>query len=229
MRYISKSDIEPECLSEYKAECERLGVPPPLLYKDFNRTSELRHVLCCEQHNVCCYCQRPVKGFRIEHSYPENGPDKDKSESMQLDYYNLFASCIESQGHPKELQHCDVAKGNEIIREFIKEGNCQAYFRYLSTGEIIPNGSFYTLKQYLDSTSLSQDEQDALDAIRVLNLNCHTLREDRKRCIDSLMAVLRKRSKDEWKAMIDSWLSSDVYPPYIELRIQYITKYLNGD
>lgn len=214
-------------MSTYKAECEALGVPLPLLYKDFNKTGELRRVLCREQKNVCCYCQRPVKGFRIEHAYPESSPDKEKSERLQLDYYNLFASCIDSERRPPELQYCDVAKGNEIIREFIKEKACQTYFRYLSTGEIIPNGRFFTLKDYLEATSLSQDEQDALKAIEVLNLNCHTLKEDRKQCIDLLLSELRKKSREEWSAMIDTWLSADTYPPYIELRIQYITKYLD--
>lgn len=110
MRYIEKKDAEPRCLSDYKAECTNLGVPEPLLYKDFNKTSELKDILCMEQHNVCCYCQRPVKGFRIEHSYPENGLDKEKSESMQLEYTNMFASCTDSQGKPQNLQYCDVAK-----------------------------------------------------------------------------------------------------------------------
>lgn len=190
MRYINKQTIEPECLAEYKAECKALGVPEPLLYAEFNKTGMLKSILCKEQHNVCCYCQRPVKGFRIEHSYPENGPDKAKSEMMQLEYSNLFASCIDSQGQPKNLQYCDVAKGNKIIREFIKEEKCQTYFHYLLTGEIIPNGRFHTLKEYQESTTLTQDEKDSLHAINILNLNCHTLVEERKTCLNELFALL---------------------------------------
>ncbi len=228
MRYIKKSSVEPDCMREYKAECRRLRVAEPLLYKDFNRSSELKAVLCREQQNVCCYCQRSVKGFRIEHSYPENGPDKSKSVSLQLDYSNLFASCIDSQRRPPELQYCDVAKGNKVIREFIKECNCQHYFRYLSTGEIIPNGRFYTLSEYTAAaSSLPKDEKDALDAIQTLNLNCPTLKEERKQCIDILLTLLNKKSEEEWEQTINSWLKTDTLPPYIELRIQYITNYIN--
>lgn len=226
MRYIEKQDNEPSCLSEYKAICRESGVKEPLLYKDFNNTGKLRQVLCQEQHNVCCYCQRPVKGFRIEHSYPEHGPDMEKSERLQLDYTNLYASCIDSQGFPKGLQYCDVAKGNDVIREFIKEEKCQTYFRYLSTGEIVPNGRFHTLKEYEESDNLNDDEKDALDAIKVLNLNCITLVEDRKCCLTELIRLLPKRSKEEWRKLIDCWLAADTFPPYIELRIQYLTRYL---
>lgn len=146
MRYINKKDTEPECLSSYKKTCHELGVQEPLLYADFNETAKLREILSEEQHNVCCYCQRPVKGFRIEHSYPENGPDMEKSKRLQLEYSNLFASCMDSQRLPKHLQYCDVAKGNHIIREFIKEQQCQSYFRYLSTGEIEPKWNSYYLE-----------------------------------------------------------------------------------
>lgn len=226
MRYIKKSETEPECLSAYKDSCRDLGVQEPLLYKDFNNTGQLRQALCAEQHHVCCYCQRSVKGFRIEHSYPENGPDQEKSEHLQLEYTNLFASCIDSQGLPKHLQYCDVAKGNNIIREFIKEVKCQSYFRYLSTGEIVPNGNHNTLKEYLEASDLSQDETDAMNAIKILNLNCHSLVEARKTCLTSLLELLPKRSKSEWMTTIKEWLSSPIYPAFIELRLQYLRKYL---
>lgn len=214
-------------MSDYKNECRSLGVPEPFKYNGFNKTGKLKQILCEEQHNVCCYCQRPVKGFRIEHSYPENGPDREKSERLQLDYTNLFASCIDSQNHPKKLQYCDVAKGNKIIREFIKEQACQSYFRYLSTGEIVPNGSFFTWKEYEEATNLTQDEKEALEAIKTLNLNCHTLVEDRKSCLTELLNLIPKRSKEDWRQEISQWLSASTYPPYIELRLQYLHRYLS--
>lgn len=53
MRYIEKALSEPPCLAEYKKECKNNKVPKPYLYKDFNRTSELRRILIAEQHDVC--------------------------------------------------------------------------------------------------------------------------------------------------------------------------------
>jgi uncharacterized protein (TIGR02646 family) len=203
-----------------------LEVSETLLYKDFNRTGELRKILESEQHHVCCYCQRPVTAFRIEHSYPERGLDQEKSTSLQLEYTNLFASCIDSQRLPKNLQYCDVAKGNSLIREFIKEEECVKYFRYLSTGEVVPNGNYYTLKEYEEADDLTTDEKDALQAIKVLNLNCATLRDERKKCVDALLSVLGNKSNEEWQVEIKKWLESETFPPFIELRLQYINKYL---
>lgn len=153
------------------------------------------------------------------------------SQAKQMDYTNLFACCVDSQGHKKRekhLRYCGEAKGNKIIREFIREEDCQSHFRYLSTGEIVPNGPFYTWKEYEDATDLPQDEKDALQAIETLNLNCPTLKEDRKLCIDALLSVLNKKSKDEWERTIENWLNADNFPSYIELRLQYITQYLNA-
>lgn len=227
MRYIKKNETEPACLSEYKAECKTAGVVEPLLYSGFNRTGELKAILCYEQHNVCCYCQRPVKGFRIEHSYPENGPDLVRSMQYQLDYSNLFAACMDSQGKPKDLQYCDVAKGNQIIREFIKEENCQVYFRYLPTGEIIPNGKFTTWKEYEESESLSPDELTARHAIVTLNLNCSTLKYARKMCIEELVRIAPLKTKEQWLQLTQRWLEAETYPSFIELRLQYIYRYIN--
>ena len=224
MRYIEKR-TPPSCLTEYVAQCDELGVPHPLLYHDFNRTRELRSILSLEQHNVCCYCQREVEGkSRIEHLYPENGPDKEKSESLQLDYYNLFASCIDSMRKAPELQCCDVAKGNALIREFIREVDCTRYFRYTINGEIIPNGVFHTWSDYEKADALPRDVQEAKDCIVILNLNCSTLVEDRKKCIDMLILFLNQSSEDSVQHKVEQWLQSNTYPSYIELRLQYIRK-----
>ena len=228
MRYIKKSSSEPQCLADYKKECEENQVPKPYLYKDFNRTRELRHILIAEQHDVCCYCQRHCKAYRTEHSYPENGSDVSESVKQQLEYANLFASCIDSSGNAPADQYCDVAKGNKIIREFIKEKSCQLYFRYNSIGQIIPNGSYHVWNEYVDAKVLTKDEEDARDAICALNLNHHTLVEARKTCLDALLSVLNKKTKEEWETTIDKWLHADVFPDFIELRIQYIQKYINA-
>lgn len=222
MRYIEKALSEPPCLAEYKKECKDNKVPKPYLYKDFNRTSELRRILIAEQHDVCCYCQRHCKAYRTEHSYPENGPDVNESVKQQLEYNNLFASCIDSSGNAPYDQYCDVKKGNIIIREFIKETACQGYFRYNSIGEIIPNGRYHVWRDYENASALTENEEDACYAIRVLNLNHYSLVDARKGCLDALLSSLKKKTKEEWKAKIEEWLHSDVFPDFIELRIQYI-------
>ena len=229
MRYIPKK-TEPACLLEHKQTCEENNVPKPLLYKDFKRTRDLRQVLINEQHNVCCYCQRQCKAYRIEHSYPENGIDKQKSESLQLDYFNLFASCMDSEKQPPEDQWCDVAKGNKIIREFIKEKNCNEFFKYNLLGEITPNGNLFSWDEYLNKESLTQDEKDARTAIAVLNLNHHTLVEARKSCLDALFSSIKlNNNKSYWENIISNWLSDSNLPDFIELRLQYLSKFIEGE
>lgn len=65
-----------------------------------------------------------------------------------------------------------------------------------------------------------------LRAIEVLNLNCPALRDERKKCIDALLSVLGKKTKDEWKEEINKWLESETYPSFIELRLQYMNKFI---
>lgn len=222
MRFIKKSDSIPECIIEHIEECKKLGIQPPYLYKDFNHTGELREILISEQNSICCYCQRPVAGYRIEHLYPENGPDEALSKSKQLDYYNLYASCIDSQGLPPHLQYCDVAKANKIIRPFIQEENCIEFFRYNIRGEIIPNGSYWTWDEYINNEHEDGDIIDAVGCIKTLNLNCTTLVEKRRKCIDNLIKILSVKPKVEVEAMIDNWCISKKYPDFVDLCIQFI-------
>lgn len=243
MRYIKKQDEIPSIISEWVSDRQNLKLA--VKYEYFDKKKELNDILRGEQHGVCCYCQRSIThygpiynplyskkgGAHNEHLYPENIVGDPVSQAKQMEYTNLFACCVDSQGHKKRekhLRYCGEAKGNKIIREFIKEQKCQTYFRYLSTGEIVPNGSFTTLKAYEEATSLSQDEKDAFEAIKILNLNCHTLVEDRKSCLTELLRLLPTRSKEEWQQTIDGWLSATTYPPYIELRLQYLQKFLSA-
>ena len=224
MRFIQKADSIPNCIIEFIEECKELGLQPPYLYKDFNRTHELRDILISEQNCICCYCQRSVRGYRIEHLYPENGPDENLSKSKQLDYYNLYASCIDSQGRPPHLQYCDVAKANKIIRPFIKQENCIEYFRYNISGEIIPNGSYWTWAEYINNEHEDGNIIDAVDCIKTLNLNCTTLVEKRKLCIDSLITIVSEKSKDEIGALINNWTTSNKYPDFIDLCLQFVRR-----
>ena len=54
MRFIQKADSIPNCIIEFIEECKELGLQPPYLYKDFNRTHELRDILISEQNCICC-------------------------------------------------------------------------------------------------------------------------------------------------------------------------------
>ena len=87
--------------------------------------------------------------------------------------------------------------------------------RYIKKSETEPE----CLSAYKDSCR-------DLGVQEILNLNCHSLVEARKTCLTSLLELLPKRSKSEWMTTIEEWLSSPIYPAFIELRLQYLRKYL---
>lgn len=232
MRYIKKGDT-PSIMTEWIAL--RKQANQPVVYDEFDKKGELNEILRKEQHSLCCYCQRPVThyqnpkqgGSHNEHLYPENRPDDSLSLEKQMDFSNLFACCIDSAGHKKRekhLQYCGEAKGNQIIRGFIKESNCAHYFRYTINGEIIPNGEYGTWNEYQDNAIPAGDINDAKMCIQILNLNSPTLVDDRKKCVDILVKYLMTNSEYSVQQVVHKWFSSDDYPPYIELRLQYIRK-----
>lgn len=239
MRYIEKQ-AEPDFHTRWVAHSQQQGNSP--LYRNYSQKKRLNDHLRAEQHNICCYCQRPtdhfyepsrggvgtirLKGSRNEHLYPENGHPE--SIARQVDYNNLFACCVDSMGHKefeKHLRYCDVAKDNDIIPELITEPECESYFRYTLEGEIIPNGDLKTWDEYDNCTSALPAKQDeARTCIRVLNLNCVTLMADRVQCIAAFVGLAKDKSAEELSELKAKWLSSPSYPAYISLLIQLIDK-----
>lgn len=237
MRYIEKQ-AEPEFHTRCVTHSQQHGDAP--LYKNYSQKKRLNDFLRTEQHNICCYCQRPIdhfyepskggvgavkeKGSRNEHLYPKN--DHPESIARQVDYHNLFACCVDSMGHKeyeKHLRYCDVAKDNDIIPELIKEQECESYFRYTLEGEIIPNGDFKTWDEYDKYTdALPTKLDEARTCIRVLNLNCVTLKSDRKQCISTFVGFAKDKSAEELCTLKAKWLSSPSYPAYISILIQLI-------
>ncbi len=239
MQYIKKQPQEPQCLADYKRDCTDKGETPS--YTDFGKGEALRYknilkdVLLAEQHYVCCYCQQKIDSHTssIEHLYPRKGSNKQLGKQKELDYYNLFASCTYSKGQKKKKQHCDEHKMNHIIRCFLHEENCECYFYYALSGEILPNERRYgQWSEYLAANNngqaiLTQDELEAVQAIKVLNLNHHRLVEKRKECIDILLKVAPRQSQETRKALVERWLKATYAPDFLSLRQQYID-YLNS-
>lgn len=236
MRFIKK-EIIPNVLTEWHDRRVFQGLDT--LYSKFGHKEELNDILRKEQHHICCYCQRQLthfgdpwlKGSRNEHLYPENLPGDTASVTLQTDYSNLFACCIDSQGHKQYeayLRYCDVAKENKVIRGFIQEKTCSSYFRYNLKGEIVPNGQYYTWREYQAATDLSQDLLDAVKCIEILNLNCITLVAERKLYVENVVKFLREKSADEIRLQITHWKQDEYYIPYIEMAVQFAEKMIDS-
>ena len=155
----------------------------------------LRQQLFNEQKGICCYCMNKITidNSNIEHFlpqsvFPENG----------VDYYNLYLACRHSIGKAKPKQHCDTAKGNDLISKHIGylhhnsskniTTKCVDLIQYDEDGYILPNKTgFKTLiKFYENYSSLTPQEKELLGTLEVLNLNCDSLVNQRKKFIAML-------------------------------------------
>lgn len=221
MRYIQK-DEEPDFMLEWKRL--RLFAGQSLSYSDFNEKRRLNDLLRNEQHGICCYCEKPIDHFMMskergahnEHLIPEKGEYGDFSE--QMDYYNIFACCIESSGRKKDSQHCGESKHDLLIYPFLQDVNCKQYFKYNVLGEIIPNGSYNTWTEYIQNEDkLEPLSQCAVEAIKILNLNCNSLVTDRKDDIDTIMRITISWDKKRKDIQISHWEHSSQFPRFIDM------------
>lgn len=230
MRFIKKSH-PPIFMSQWIDQRKAAG--QSINYDEFDKKSQLNDLLRAEQHDICCYCQRRIDHFfastpsdlknaaHNEHLYPQNGFEY--SVQKQMEYDNLFACCTDSRNLKKNMQYCGEHKGNDIVREFIKEVDCETKFRYTVSGEILPSQSSYkSWAECLNDSQISGDAKDVQDCIRILNLNCHTLVADRKRCIDETLRFLMKKTENEVLQWVEKSLQSSQYPEYLSLKLQYI-------
>lgn len=228
MRYIKKGE-EPLSLKEWKLQQKNAGLP--LAYRDFRDKRGLNAALIKEQHGICCYCEKRLdhfqgqkeRGAHNEHLVPESGPwgEFDK----QMEYGNLYACCIESQGMPKNKTHCGEHKKDDVIYPFIQKENCVEYFRYNNLGEIIPNGDYPCWDDYLSHKSqLLGMVKEAVETIERLNLNCHSLVADRRICFDELMDWSIGKDKQAIKNKMQEFETNSVFPEFIDMRLYFMGK-----
>lgn len=231
MRYIEKG-AEPVFMTEWKNSRNEAG--QPLDYDSFNYKRELNDVLRQEQHGICCYCQRRIDHFQgdkttgahNEHLIPQKGPYGDFSK--QMDYGNLYACCIDSQGtkqKEKDKRHCGEAKGFDLIPPFIQDAKCADYFKYNVNGEILPNGDFDEWCDYLANESkLAGKVLEAYNTIKTLNLNCHFLVDDRRGDIVKLISILNSKDNASVVQMMSDFESRATYPRYIDMLLYYMKR-----
>lgn len=225
MRYIPKGQ-EPDIIKDFKTIQHSAGLPAT--YKIFRDKPLLNEILRNEQHKICCYCQRRIDhyqgnknaGAHNEHLYPQS---KDPGDgSVDLDYNNIFACCIASKGQKEKSQHCGEAKGEKVITGFIRDPKCQDRFKYNLIGEILPNGSYDNWSEYIfNYTQLSQDQKELVEEIKVLNLNCNSLVEERKNVIESIVFWAINASGEEVNHQLELWKTANEFPIFYST-IKYI-------
>ena len=63
-----------------------------------------------------------------------------------------------------------------------------------------------------------------MEAITVLNLNCHSLKEDRKRELDALVRVISHLSKEKVNEKMREFEQAEIYPRYIDMLLYFMAK-----
>lgn len=229
MRHIKKNKNSEAIvlLNDWKEERKQAG--QNLLYDDFNKKTELNEILRTEQGGICCYCQQRIthyqenndEGSHNEHLIPQNGPDG--QPELQAEYANLYACCNYSKGREKNKQHCGEAKGDNVIANFIQHINCDKNFKYNTLGEILPQGSFKTLSEFEKNQSLLTDkQQEALKTIKILNLNQHSLTEERKKDQTGLFQMLNRLTKQQVTAKIQIFNTQKPHTRFIDMLLYYM-------
>lgn len=198
MRFIKKLN-EPSFLVDFKTEQQKAGIRAT--YELFRDKKLLNQVLREEQQEICCYCQQRIDhyqkplngGAHNEHLVPQESDPGDGS--IDLDYNNIYACCITSQGMKSKLTHCGEHKKSSVIIGSIQNPNCEALFMYNLEGEILPSGEYFTWNDYLANYDiLPQNLKDIVDEIKILNLNCNYLTSCRKQVVTDLAQWLLNSS-----------------------------------
>lgn len=60
-----------------------------------------------------------------------------------------------------------------------------------------------------------------MEAISVLNLNCHFLKEDRRRELDALVRVISHLTKEKVNEKMREYEQAEIYPRYIDMLLYF--------
>ncbi|MEG4854248.1 retron system putative HNH endonuclease [Microcoleus sp. B5-D4] len=177
MKYIQKGK-EPLNFSEWKATQKSLGVNYDYKYLSNPEKVSVHISLLSEQGYICCYCCMRVEqsNSHIEHLAPQSKTDSE----LSLDYTNMLGSCGR---YPNWPEYCGNKKQNLAIGVSPLQANCEEFFDYSSTGEILPTAN-----------NLAH-QKDAQTTIKVLGLNHYDLTQGRIQAFEALEGITQEEAE----------------------------------
>ncbi len=174
MRHFTHpSEWPPTIRDEYRAQ--RHPTDPRAAWDAFD-AREVRDALWQLQHGLCAYCERVLEpvpaGSSIDHVIPKS----DHPEVTFL-YTNLVLCCTDSQTcnlHKRRRYFAGADETGRWTPGFIAPGQarCETSFVYERDGSVRP--------------SESAIEPDATETLRILNLNHHPLKTERREYLAAL-------------------------------------------
>ena len=229
MRYINKG-LPPAVITNFIAIQQPIGVN--LNYAAFifaGHGPALNQILRVEQRQICCYCLQRIDHFQgnneggshNEHLVPQHGLHG--NANLQLTNTNIFACCNYSKGETPASQHCGEAKGDLPITDFITNPDCRDFFKYNIIGEILPNGIYNLAVDYRTNYgTLPGWQQDAIDTIETLKLNCEILKTLRRQITITVIRQAQSLSRPQAQGRIQILNHQNPFAPLVELIIFYL-------
>ena len=213
MKYIQKGK-EPQVFSEWKAKQRPLGVNYNN-YNDFRNPEKdsVHSSLLSEQGYICCYCcQRVDKtNSHIEHLDPQSKTDAE----LSVEYTNMLASCGRDTNKPdyRWPDYCGNKKGDLAIKVSPLQANCEEFFNYSSTGEILPTAN-----------NLAQ-QKDAQTTIEVLGLNHYDLMQGRIQALEALQGIMTQEEAELLAQVCQQMNAQGRYQPFCNAVLYFLKDY----
>jgi uncharacterized protein (TIGR02646 family) len=221
MKYIEKSG-EPRSLTnlkmlnypKFKPSFDNL--PPTVL-------NEIIQQLLKDQGYICCYTMDEITPETAELVlfYPHKF-----FVTKELSYDNMYLALKQPPKLPDNLKMGYTSKGNTVIPNYLADIRCSTYFRYNTLGEMIPTGTFRTVRKCKDNfKKLTPEQQMVMNTIDVLNLNADNLKQQRKAILQQVTELVRKVSKAQIQEVVAKLFKKDKagkYRRFCEVMIYYL-------
>lgn len=161
-----------------------------------------------EQGFLCCYCEEEIaKGIsHIEHFKP-----KSHFPELQLDYFNLFASC--NGCGKREDMTCGMKKKDIYFPSLISPSDptCEPRFFYTADGQILP---------------IDENDDKGWETIALLGLNSPRLRRRREMVYQEIQNLQTLFAPDDFQRYIRIRLEKNPKGRYCEFwtTVQYFSR-----
>ncbi|MGB7708860.1 MAG: retron system putative HNH endonuclease [Microcoleus sp.] len=206
MKYIQKGE-EPQNFSDWKATQKSLGVNYDYECLLNPEKRSVHSSLLSEQGYICCYCCMRIEqsNSHIEHLDPQSKTDAE----LSVEYTNMLASCGR---YPNWPEYCGNKKQNLAIAVSPLQANCEEFFSYSSTGEI------------LSTTNNPTHQKDAQTTIEVLGLNHYDLTQGRIQALKALEGITQ--SEAELLARVCQQMNAQGrYQPFCNAVLYFLKNY----
>ncbi|NJL12047.1 MAG: hypothetical protein HC913_02920 [Microscillaceae bacterium] len=205
MRFISKSP-EPVSLTKIR-ELKQLRFKPRFQNLPPNVLNDILQQLLQDQGHLCCYTMDEITAETavLVHLHPiDFYPDR------ELDYRNMYLALQQAPNLPPEYRVGYMSKEEAVIPDYLSDVRCHSFFRYNTLGEIVPAGTFRTIKKCRDNfRRLSPAQQLVFCTIEVLNLNAEHLKHQRRQVYAEVLKGVQKVGKSQIPQIVEKLRQKD--------------------